>query len=318
MVLDVLLSARYVCERSVHVKICSSGIDHLAHSLIDVPPPAWDTDHHFFDGGERTVDYLLVLDALNFCFFPEPRWKVMVEETPIQGYFALSSILKQAFEKGDPWTYDFNQLAEIEEGQLRDILQGAVLMGRVPLLGRRAQVLRELGHVIVRRFNARPANLVHEAGHSALRLVGLLSDNFNSFRDESSYKGRKVGFYKRAQIFAGDLFTSFRGRSFGKFHDIGRLTAFADYKIPQILRDLGVISYSPELAGLVEANRYIEAGSSYEMEIRAGTMCAVDMLRTALAQKGRDLLPIEIDRILWGAAQGRRMRPHHRTFTIYY
>ncbi|MEA3356662.1 MAG: queuosine salvage family protein [Candidatus Bipolaricaulota bacterium] len=318
MVVDVLSSARFVCEQSVHVKICNSGIDRLAHSLIDVPPPEWDTDHHFFDGGGRTVDYLLVLDALNFCFFPEPRWKVMVEETPIQGYFALSSILKQAFEREDPWTYDFNQLAEIEEGQLRDILQGAVPMGGVPLLERRAQVLRELGYVIVRRFNARPANLVHEAGHSALRLVGLLSDNFNSFRDESSYKGRKVGFYKRAQIFAGDLFASFHGRSFGEFHDIGALTAFADYKIPQILRDLGVISYSPELAGLVDTKSYIEAGSSYEVEMRAGTICAVDMLCTALTREGRDLLPMELDWALWGAAQGRGMRPHHRTFTIYY
>jgi hypothetical protein len=318
MVLDVLSSARFVCERSVHVKICNSAIERLAHSLVDITLPEWDTERHFFDGGERTLDYLLVLDALNFCFFPEPRWKVMVDETPIQGYFALSSILKKAFEKGDPWTYDFNQLADIEERQLRDILQGDVLMGTVPLLGRRAQVLRELGRVIVQRFNARSVNLVHEAEHSALRLVGLLSDNFDSFRDEASYKGRKVGFYKRAQIFAGDLFTSFRGRSFGKFHDIDTLTAFADYKIPQILRDLGGISYSPELAELVDTKSYIEAGSSYEVEIRAGTICAVDMLRTALAQKGRDLLPIELDRILWEAAQGRRMRPHHRTFTIYY
>lgn len=27
---------------------------------------------HYLDGGPLTVQYLLVLDALNFCFWPEP------------------------------------------------------------------------------------------------------------------------------------------------------------------------------------------------------------------------------------------------------
>ena len=31
-----------------------------------------DAELHFFDGGPLTAQYLLVLDALNFCFWPEP------------------------------------------------------------------------------------------------------------------------------------------------------------------------------------------------------------------------------------------------------
>jgi hypothetical protein len=30
----------------------------------------WDASVHFCDGGPLTVQYLLVVDALNFCFWP--------------------------------------------------------------------------------------------------------------------------------------------------------------------------------------------------------------------------------------------------------
>ena len=29
------------------------------------------SDLHFFDGGAATLQYLLVVDALNFCFWPD-------------------------------------------------------------------------------------------------------------------------------------------------------------------------------------------------------------------------------------------------------
>ena len=40
----------------------------------------------------------------------------------------------------------------------------------------------------------------------------------------------------------------FRGEGWGRFDDIGELTAFADYKLPQVLRELGILSYHPDLA----------------------------------------------------------------------
>ena len=39
-----------------------------------------------------------------------------------------------------------------------------------------------------------------------------------------------------------------------------RLTAFADYKLPQVLRELGIISYHPELAARIDAMEYLQAG----------------------------------------------------------
>lgn len=39
--------------------------------------------------------------------------------------------------------------------------------------------------------------------------------------------GRQLFFYKRAQIWAGDLYGCFRGQGLGAFADIGQLTMFA-------------------------------------------------------------------------------------------
>lgn len=48
------------------------GIESLAERIKDsVPKVEWDFEGiHFFDNGPLTVQYLFVLDALNFCFWP--------------------------------------------------------------------------------------------------------------------------------------------------------------------------------------------------------------------------------------------------------
>ena len=39
-----------------------------------------------------------------------------------------------------------------------------------------------------------------------------------------------------------------QGRGLGCFHDIGALTMFADYRVPVVLRQMGVLTYSQDLA----------------------------------------------------------------------
>ena len=54
--------------------------------------------------------------------------------------------------------------------------------------------------------------------------------------------------YKRAQIFVADVWGAFSGAGLGAFSDIGRLTTFADYRVPVVLRQLGVLQYADDLA----------------------------------------------------------------------
>ena len=43
-----------------------------------------------------------------------------------------------------------------------------------------------------------------------------------------------------------------QGKGLGDFHDIDRLTMFADYRVPVVLRELGVLKYSKELDAKVQ------------------------------------------------------------------
>ncbi len=317
MIIDVLACARFVCERSTHVVIEEEAVPQFTHKLLPMPIPAWDFTHHFHDGTARTVAYLLLVDALNFCFFPEPRWEVVVDGERLHGYFALTSVLEQAFEHEDPID-DFSYLAKVEEEEVRDLLHGDVPMGKIPLFEERVHILREVGERMTSLYHGDAAQLVRRADGSAQRLVELVVEGFPSFRDEACYAGEQIVFHKRAQIFASDLYGSFGGRSFGAFHDVDRLTAFADYKLPQILRAEGILRYCEELAAQIDHRALIEAGSPYEVEIRAATVLAVDLLRQELKRQGRNLLASEIDWLLWHAAQGCDMLPHHRTLTTFY
>ena len=132
-------------------------------------------------------------------------------------------------------------------------------------------------------------------------------------------------FYKRAQIFCGDLWGAFRGQGLGAFHDISQLTMFADYRVPVVLRELGVLRYAQQLAAAVDARQELAAGSAEELEIRAATVVAIERLRAAVTAKHgvadpAALCSVALDWMLWERGERARQqhRPHHRTLTIYY
>lgn len=90
--------------------------------------------------------------------------------------------------------------------------------------------------------------------------------------------------------------------------------------MPQILRAYGILVYSPELAATVDSRREVLFGSLEETELRACTVVAVEQLRDEILRRGKSLLSIELDWLLWqkGEAVKDQILPHHRTLTIYY
>lgn len=122
-------------------------------------------------------------------------------------------------------------------------------------------------------------------GKSAVKLVALVTSHFPGFRDHTVYKGHQIFLYKRAQIFASDLRGSFKGKGYGEFNDIGAITIFADYIVPAVLRQLGVLRYSSSLAGIIEAKSEIGSGSEEEVELRACSIYAVGKMRELIWKK---------------------------------
>jgi hypothetical protein len=184
----------------------------------------------------------------------------------------------------------------------------------------RRRNLQELGRVLLDKYSGKASKLVATAGGSAIKLVDILGRDLSSFRDQATYQGQQVYFYKRAQLFAADLHGALGGKGLGSFRDIRELTDFADYKLPQVLRHVGVFQYSSGLAEKVDNLICLDPGSEEEVEIRANTIWAVELIRKELKEKGKSLTAPQIDWLLWNLGQDDafRAKPYHRTTTIFY
>lgn len=318
---EVLDTAMRVAQNSRQVHIEQSAVrafsGEMLKSHFDVP--LWDKHYHFSAPSKEMVAYLLVLDTLNFCFWPisgQKKWQIEYENQMISGYYALAAALKKAILQGIPIT-DAAYLMELSHDELTRVLGGT---GQLQLLGDRRRGLNELGRVLLDAYDGQAYKLVEAAENSAVKLSRRLAKTFSSFQDVARYRGDKVFFYKRAQIFAADLYGAFEGKAWGSFSDLNELTAFADYKLPQVLRHLGILRYEKPLARKVDGRICLNAGSPEEVEIRANTVWAVELIRQKSVQAGFDLRAFEIDWILWNLGQKTafRLKPYHRTVTIFY
>jgi hypothetical protein len=319
---EVLETASRVAQKSRQVEIDQSALVHFSQKIFaqGIEVPRWDDLYHFRGGNaEETIAYLLVLDSLNFCFWPgrgKARWEIEYRSERLSGYFGLAAALKRAVESGIPLTKP-DYLAQLTLDQLREALGGR---GQLPLMDRRLQILNNVGQVLMNEYDGQFIKFLQGAGKSAVALARFLAEKLPSFLDVADYSGATVYFYKRAQIFAADLYGTFHGKDWGDLEDMNELTAFADYKLPQVLRHLGVFVYTPELAQKIDQKIHLEAGSPEEVEIRANTVWAVERIRREIERMGRELKAFEIDWILWNLGQDPafKVKPYHRTVTIYY
>ena len=318
---EVRESAQWVAEQNRFVRIDMDALarfaEHLSSQEMEVPP--WDDFHHFRGSDKEMVAYLLVLDTLNFCFWPPPAgetWEVEYQGKWFSGYYALALALKKALEAGFPLA-NSQVLAALTMHELQRILSGR---GALQLMDRRLENCRELGSILTENYQGRAQGLVASADCSAVALARLLGRELSSFRDVATFRGEEVFFYKRAQLFAADLQGAFEGKDWGAFHDLEKLTAFADYKLPQVLRHVGILEYAKPLAERVDQRVLLEPGGLEEVEIRSNTIWAVELIRKVLRGRGKDFTSPEIDWLLWNLGQEDRFRekPYHRTISIFY
>jgi len=319
--LIVLETTKYVVERSRYININYDRVQELAEKWTKqkIKIPAWNYNYHFFDNSWQTCEYLFILDCLNFCFWSKElanKWRVKYKNSYLSGYFALSYSLKKAVEQGlIKFEPDF--IAKMSYENFRKIFAGR---GALPFLKERFRILKNSYKILDRKYAGKFINLIDKCKGDAIELVLEVVRNFLSFRDEAMFGSKKIRFYKRAQILVSDLYASFGGRKWGKFKNLNKLTIFADYKIPQILRGYEILEYSRDLAKKIDNKKIISPGSREEIEIRANAVWAVEFLKRELKKLETNLKSVEIDWILWNKAQKDdiKLKPHHLTKTIYY
>ena len=125
---------------------------------------------------------------------------------------------------------------------------------------------------------------------------------------------------QRAQITASDLAAAFAGEGPGAFHDLDRLTMFADNLVPHVLRLAGVLEYAPELLERIEREERLEAGAPEEVEIRACGLEAVERMVAVARAAGHDVNARHLDTVLWTRGQDPtcKAHPRHRARSPFY
>jgi hypothetical protein len=285
---EVRAACREIAESARHVRIDAEALS----ALDPGDPPALDAERHWLEGPpEDVADFLLILDSINFGsgWFPTLR-----KRPGMSGYFTIASSLTDFWRASGGWP-----TGELPALTTEDV---AAVLGQDPgheLMGLYAEALRDLGRFLGGR---RALDLADEAGGSAERLAAALAAEMPFFDD--------VGFWKRAQIAANDLALA----GVAEFHDLDRLTIFADNLVPHVLRVDGVLAYAPTLAARIDSGELLPSGAE-EREIRGCAVHACELLSKRLGMPAR-----AIDTALWtrGQAPEYKRVPRHRTRTVFY
>jgi hypothetical protein len=285
---QVRATAREIAGSARHVRIDE---ERLA-ALDPGAPPALDAERHYLEGGpEEVAHFLLVLDTVNFGsgWFPTLR-----KRPGMSGYFTVASSLTDRWRASGGWSAA--ELRELTRAEVASVLgQDA----DHELMGLYAEALRDLGRFLGER---RAIDVVAEAAGSAEVLAATLAAGMPFFDD--------TGFWKRAQIAANDLALA----GVADFHDLDRLTIFADNLVPHVLRVDGVLVYEDSLAARIDAGELLEPGGE-EREIRGCAVHACELLSRRLGMPAR-----HIDTALWNRGQALEYKaiPRHRCRTVFY
>lgn len=304
MLRDLAEGCREVVETSPHLRI-----DDDAARAVVVPPelralPPWDDDAFHDVADDRAAAWLLAYNAVNYSYWPDrgPRWSAVVDGVPVgrddEALAMMAVLARQPVEDPD-W------LGTVDEGRLERLLEPAAGAGTLPLLHLRAAALVELGRAT--RAWGPASRWIEHAGGSAVAFARLLAERLPSWDDHRTHRGRTLRFLKRAQLCTAMIQGRLRG---APFRDIERLTAFADYRLPQILRGLGVLHLDEALAAHVDAREPLAPGGEAEVALRAAAIDGADRIA---ANTG--LPALVVDHFLWRAAVERQdqLPPHHRT-----
>ncbi|KAF8585090.1 hypothetical protein K439DRAFT_1632912 [Ramaria rubella] len=326
----VIESARFVHKHTDLVKINQVGVKAAARHIYSsinnegYSPYSWrnhplhlQPPQNYSPLDYRTkscLNWIFLISSLNFSFWSEKEgtsqesqrfavewregWGIKRKKI-WTGYWSLVAAINKALEANIPITDPFFYSSKIicPDAILENVFRPAAGCSEcVPLLTERISIMREVGVILVSKFGGSYAGLLshfiakYSNQGTALQLVEMIVEEFPPFRDEALLEGRKVFFWKRAQIIVAETWAAFypppdslephpffpRG--------IGQLTMFADYRVPQILHHLSIMSYPQSLLSLLDSHASLPSGCRQELSIRAASILAVEAVRDEIAQ----------------------------------
>ena len=321
-------SLEVIWERPKYVWLNEKRLKEVAREMAreDLKIPNWRAPVFYPKDDENFVQLLGIENSINFAFTDfeaKKKFKIEFKGQEWTGSFAMAGSLLRAIEEGIP-ILDAEYLKNI---RFRDMLYifRSVPGYKMPMLKERTEIFREIGRMLLERYDGSFWNLFEDAGFMAFGPYGIVNQlrhSFPSFNDVSEC----LHFHKRSQL----MVMVYQGRALDShgelplIGDIDDLGAIADYEVPKVLEYLGILEYAPSLKKKILNQEIIEKDSREEQEIRAITILAMKRLMEEMNELRQKLEKEKINmchldfRIWKMGKDATNLPPHHLTRTIFY
>ena len=311
---NVLETSSFVVNHALHVKINYSKVNDLIeelwkfkyiHYLAKVP---YDIYHMSTKNG---INFLLIYDSINFSFWGDPKWTIDENGKQLDGGMALLHCIFHLFNGRDSVDV-YKQLEHMTFEEFKTLLKGNI---DIPLLEERYRIVTEISKIVNEKMHGNFYGFI-EGLYTDNEIFSCIIRHFGCFEDTRTYEGKKIFFYKLAQLLTPDILHVIEEKEQKKV-DYTNLVGCADYKIPQVMRSLGILEYDDELASFVDTKTEIEENSRYEVEIRSSMIVVIHWIWKTLDKR---MARIHINDFFWskGQDQVQTCLPYHLTRTTSY
>lgn len=301
----IIKSCKYVANNSKSVKINETNLDKFIGKIKKVETEHWlaFSPYNLLDLPTDTIiNFLLVYEAIDFSFWGNPKWTIDTDNGKEDGSIALLyAILKYVKERN---TTDFSNITKDE---FEELLKGNI---EIPLFEERYNIIRNVSKIVNEKMNGNFYMFIKDITID-IELFDVIVNYFSNFKDERIYNNKKIYFYKLAQLLTSDIL-HIREQKENIKVDYSYLVGGSDYKIPQVMRGLGILEYSDKLSNIIDNKKEIEVNSEYEVEIRANMLVAIDLIKNKLENK---VCAIDINDYIWSQGRNKNieLKPYHLT-----
>lgn len=318
---DALQRALKIKPKLRHVTIHLSRVSEVVRILheesFQLEVPKWNHPPYLLTQvPSEMADYLLVLNSVNYAFF-DTQMKEAWKQGPDSGSTLAASRLSAHWNS----ITETGFLPHLSSNFLLNTLFSGEK--KIVLLKERGLALREAGEFLD-KSGGLLSWISSQETRNAYELAMLLEKELPSWRDP---------YHKRSQLLFGMLVGWFQGRADLPFDaaSVDQLTVFADYRVPQTLRAVGILEIDPRWSSLIDSGAPLRRGSRIETELRAASILAGDELIRELNLQGSwgRVTALEVDFLLWSL--GRKLQKgikmpnlilsaprEHRTVTTHY
>ena len=266
----IIKSNEFVIENEKYIKINNDEIKKFAENVKQVNIQNWlfNVPFNLLDESIDTIiEFLLYFEAIDFSFWGNPKWEIQTEKGKQDGSIALMYAMLKYIKENK----NFDNITKEKFGEY---LKGNI---EIPLFKERYNILKNINNVVKEKMNGSFYKAIYNLKTDE-ELFDFIINNFKDFEDTRTYKGKTIYFYKLAQLLTSDILHMREKKEDIKV-DYSHLVGCSDYKIPQGLRALNLVSYNEELANLVDNKIEIKQNSEYEVEIRATVIYVINKIK---------------------------------------